>query len=231
MSPAAEAKSASSKSNKLGGKEFEETFKPKGKDSLAAKDLEGKNGKGKKVKGKKKKLGFPKLILILMIVIVLIGGAGAALYFSGNLTTVFEAVGLTKPPEAVTIEAQRAALDQRETALNEREKTLNELQAKLDAQQKAIDDAESAAIASAQANRTFEEIRAGFSEEKAAELKQIGAIYSKMDATAAAAIITKIYDEQQIAVIIYHMQPAASALLLSKLETDLAAGVTQILAS
>lgn len=224
---------AEAKSNKLGGKEFEETFKPKSRDSIADKDIEdtGKKKKNKKKdSGKKKKSGFPKLVLILMIVLVLIGGAGAALYFSGNLTTVFEAVGLTKPPEEVALEDKQAALDQRETALNEREKTLNELQAKLDAQQKALDDAESAAIASAEANRTFEEIRAGFSDEKLAELKQIGAIYSKMDAVAAAAIMTKIYDDQQIAVIIYYMQPAASALLLSKLDISLAASVTQLLA-
>ncbi len=229
MGPAAEAQKATmSKSSKLSGKEFEETFKPKSRD-IAAKDLEDK-GKNKNEKGKKKKSGFRKILIILMILLVLVGGAGAALYFSGSLTTVFEAIGLAPPGVGSTIEDQQAALNLRETALNEKEQSLIELQANLDAQQKALDDAASAASASAAANRTFEEIRADFTEEKFAELKQLGSIYSKMDATAAAAIMTEMYDEQQIAVIVYQMQPASAALVLANLDTVLAASVTQIMA-
>lgn len=231
MSPAADTQKSSSKSGKLGGKEFEETFKPKSRDNVDENDIEDKKGKkGKKgKKDKKKKSGFRKIILILMIFIVLVVGAGAALYFSGNLNTIFETVGLTKPPAEITIEQKQAALDQREAALNEREQGLNDRQTQLDTQQKAFDDAQSAASASADANKPFEEILAGFSEEKLAELKQVGSIYSKMDATAAAVIMTKIYDDKQLAVIVYYMQPAASALVLAKLDPALAAGVTQIL--
>jgi flagellar motility protein MotE (MotC chaperone) len=227
MSPAAETKKPS-KSDKLGGKEFEETFKPKGRDSTA-KQLEEKTDK--KNEDKKKKSGFPKIIIFLMIFIVLVAGAGAALYFSGSLSTVFEAVGLKKPTAAVTIEEQQAALEQREAALDEKEQSLDKLQAELDARQQTLEEAESAAAVSADANRTFEEIRSGFSEEKLAELKQVGAIYSKMDAAAAAAIIENIYNEQQIAVIVYNMQPAAAALVMAKLDASLAANVTGILTS
>jgi flagellar motility protein MotE (MotC chaperone) len=226
MSPAAEAQRPS-RSAKLGGKEFEETFKPKSRESTA-KDLEDKKGKEKP---KKKKSGFRKVIFILLALIILMGGAVAALYFSGNLNAVFEAVGLKKSAAVMTLEERQAALDQREATLDEREKELGELQKKLDAQQQAFDDAQGAADASAAADRTFEEIRSGFSEEKLAELKQVGAIYSKMDAAAAASIMTNLYNEQQIAVIIYYMQPAAAALVLANLDAQLAAGVTKILTS
>lgn len=223
MSPA-DVKAASLKSTKLVGKQFEETFKPKKTDNI--KNIET-------VKGKKKKSVVKRLVIILVILIVLIGGAGAALYFSGNLDAVFTAIGL--PPlfdtGAITIEEQQAALDAREAALNAREKELSSQQETLAAQRQALDDDIAAAEASANANRTFEEIRAGYSEEKLTELKQVGSIYSKMDAEAAAAIITEMYDNRQIAVIIYYMQPAASALVMANLDPELAADVTEILAS
>ncbi|NLT14726.1 MAG: hypothetical protein GXY05_10345 [Clostridiales bacterium] len=224
MSPAVEARRPS-RAAKLGGKEFEEAFKPKSRESTA-KELEEKKGPEKI---QKKKSGFRKLIFIILALIILIGGAVAALYFSGNLNTVFEAVGLKKPEAMITLEERQAALDQRETALDKREQELGALQQKLEAQQKALEEAQSAASASAAANRTFEEIRSDFSEEKLAELKQVGAIYSKMDAAAAASIITSIYDAKQVAVIIYYMQPAAAALVLANLEASLAAGITKIL--
>lgn len=223
MSPAAEEqRSASSKASKLGGKEFEETFKPqKGMD----KNLEDKKGK------KKKKSPLGKIILVFIILIVLVGGAGAALYFSGNLDSVFTAIGLPALSGGLTIEDQQAALAEREAALAEKEKSLTSLQEKLDAQQAALDEATSAAEASADANRTFEELLADFTEEKLTELKQVGSIYSKMEATAAAAILTELYEERQIAVIIYYMQPAAAALVLAQLDAALAASVTKIMTS
>jgi flagellar motility protein MotE (MotC chaperone) len=51
-----------------------------------------------------------------------------------------------------------------------------------------------------------------------------------MDAEAAAAIVSELYDAQQIAAICYSMQPQAAALMLEKLEPELAAEVTAILA-
>ncbi len=226
MSPAVEARQMPG-TRKLGGKEFEETFKPKSRDSTV-KALEDKNDKKK---SKKKKSAARKIIIFLMIIIVLVGGAGAALYFSGNLNAVFEAVGLKKTATAVTIEEQQATLIKREAELNEKEQKLAELQEKLDVRQKALEEAENAAVAEAAASRTFEESRSDYTEGKLAELKQVGAIYSKMDSAAAAAIMEAIYDEKQIAVIIYYMQPAAAATVMANMDANLAASVTKILTS
>lgn len=225
MSPAkTNEKSASTKAEKLGGKEFEETFKPK--KNPTEKDLVDKKDDKK---GKKKKSGPRNVIVIFMIIVVLIAGAGAALYFSGNLTTVFALIGLTEEPIGMTLEEQQAALEQKKTELNTKEQALNELQAQLDAQQEALDSAKSTAQAEALANRTFEETRLSFSSEKLSELQQIGVIYSKMDPTAAAAIMTELFDTKQIAIIIYYMPPAAAALVMEKMDAGLAAGATEIL--
>ena len=222
MSPAADTqRSASAKSSKLGGKEFEETFKPKSRDG-SAKEPEGK-------KGKKKKAGFPKLIIIIMIIVVLLGGAGTALYFSGMLNPVLAKAGLIKASPGISLADQQAALDKKAADLVAKESTLNELQKKLDAQQATAAASASAAAASPSVSPTFETLLTGLSTEKLTELQQVGSIYSKMDPTAAVAIMTKIYDTKQIAVIIYYMQPAVAALVLAKLDPTLAANVTKLL--
>lgn len=221
MSPAAE-KTAVSK-QKMGGKEFEEAFKPKNSNIVYGKLANEKETKKKK----KKKTGFGKILIILILIVVLIGGAGAALYFSGNLTAVFDAVGLKLPSKGPSIAEQQAELDRRKAELDTYEQSLNELKAELDDRQAALEEAQMPEVQ----DTTFEGIRAGFSEEKLTELQQIGTIYSKMDATSAAAIMTQLYDSQQIAVIVFYMQPAASAAVLEKLDPELAADVTRIMAS
>ena len=222
MSPAAEDKKASGKAAKLGGKEFEETFKPK--KGASAKELEDPKSKGKK----KKKKG-PKPIIFIIVIVVLLGGSFAFLYLSGNLTKALSMVGLgpPQPSASVSLEEQQKALDQKAAELKAKEQTLTELQAKLDKQKAA----QASAAASPSASPTFETYRAGLSAEKLAELKQVGSIYSKMDAAAAVTIMTKIYDAQQIAVIVYYMNPAAAALVLAKLEPALSASVTKLLTS
>lgn len=218
MSPEAESvKTAPSRSGKLGGKNFEETFKP---NKAIARDLEEPKGKKKKKKSKG--------LVIFLVIIVLLAGSGAALYFTGFLNDALAMLGLSKPSEGFTISELQAALDEKTTELEAAVKEINALQAELEAQQAQLD---SVAAAAPSANPSFETILAGFSEEKLTELKQIGTIYSKMDPAAAAAIMLGIYDSTQIAVIVYYMQPAASALLLEQLDPALAGDVTLIMTS
>ena len=213
------------KQKKAEDKEFEETFKPK-KGNIPEKLEDDKKGKKKK-----KKPGFIKILIIIGIIIILLGGAVTALYFSGILTPLLDMAGIhlqlpTNPGPSIA--EQQAALDQRKTELDAREEELNKLKDKLDAQQTALD---AAAEASAAAAATLEGILSGYSEQKLAELKQVGSIYTKMDPAAAATIMTRIYDSKQLAVIIYYMQPAASALVMEKLDPGLAADITSILTS
>ena len=218
MSPAAELKRAApEKPGKLGGKDFADTFKPKG----TVKELVEPKAKKKKKKSK------AKIIIILIVIIVLLGGSAAALYFSGNLNAVLAVVGLAKADQGLSIAEQQAALDQKASDLAAKEQELDEHQKKLESQQAALD----SASASPSASPSFETILSGYSEEKLADLKRVGVIYSKMDPAAAAAIMLGIYDSTQIAVIVFHMQPAASALLLAQLDPSLAGDVTMIMTS
>lgn len=222
MSPAA-GKTAAINTKTMGGKEFEETFRPKGGNIVSGKLANEKTV----VKKKRKKSVFIKILIILLALIVLLGGSVAALYFSGNLTAVFNLVGL-QLPSGPSIAERQAALDHREAELKAFEQSLNELAEELDARQAALEAAENTPPVT---ETTFEEIRAAFSDEKLSELQQLGVIYSKMDPAAAAAIMTEIYDADQIAVIVYNMKPAAAALVLEKLAPALAADVTEILAN
>jgi flagellar motility protein MotE (MotC chaperone) len=222
MSEAAVMEKRSTVKKNVGdSKEFAETFKPKKGDAGLEKAM--------KEVPKKKKRRFLKIIIILLIFVLLIGGAAAALYFSGNLNSVLNLVGLSLPQANVgaSLEQREAALDKREADLTAWEETPGELETRLNEQQAALDEKE----AQENEEKTFEEILAGLSEQKLAELEQVGVIYSKMDPAAASAIMTELYNTRQIAVIIYYMKPAASALALEAMDSELAAGVTEILMS
>ncbi|MEL4106725.1 hypothetical protein AAFA46_07820 [Oscillospiraceae bacterium WX1] len=222
MSPA----STAGKPGKLGDKEFEEAFKPGAKDVPPDKVLKAK-----------KKSPLITVVIVLIILVLMAGGV-AGLYLTGNMNPLLQAVGLGSLVD--TSQGDRAAaLDAREAALNTREQALNDLQKQLDDQaaQSSAQPSTSPSGSGGQTTttttsaQTLEELLTGLSTEKLTELQQVGSIYSKMDAVSAGAIMTKVYDAQQIAVIVYYMQPAAAALLLSKLDPQLAADVTKILAS
>ena len=203
--------------------------KPEGKADAPGRNVKTAAKKPEAPKGKKKRKGSKVLIIFLiifLILIVLLGGSGAGLYFTGNLNGILEKTGLVKPSSTgPSIAEQQAAIDKKAAELSDKEQTLSDLQKKLDRQKAALASAEAAASASP----TFSKTLAGMSAEKLAELKKVGLMYSSMDAAAAAAIMVKLYDQLQIAVIVYNMQPAASALLLSKLDPELAAGVTKLM--
>lgn len=222
MSEAAVAEKRTAVKKNIGdSKEFAETFKPKkGNPNLE---------KAMKEVPKKKKRPFLKFIIIFLVFVLLIGGAGAALYFSGNLNNVLGLVGISLPiPQAgATLEQREAALDKKEAELAAREEALRELETQLNEQEAALNESDEPETQ----EDTFEDIIAGLSEQKLLELEQVGVIYSKMDPASAAAIMTELYDTRQIAVIVYHMKPAASALALAAMDAELAASVTDILIS
>ncbi|SHH83750.1 hypothetical protein SAMN02745823_01119 [Sporobacter termitidis DSM 10068] len=246
MSPVAEAqKTATVKTGRLDGKEFEETFKPKGRDKTAKeledKDKKGKDGKDGKdgKKGKKKKPKFLRILIIVMIILVLLGGAGAALYLSGNLNNIINntlnAIGLQMIAPGTAAPSDTAgtsgAPDIEASASPEASITPEEPNVSDSPEESPTPEASPSPDGFDTEERTFEKILADFSEEKLTELKRVGLIYSKMDPAAAGAIMTNIYDPEQIAIIVYNMPPAASALLLAQLDAGLAAQVTKLMTS
>lgn len=251
MSPAADKqKGTSAKGGKLGGKEFEEAFKPNGK--AAAEGAEG-GKKGKKGKldkaGKKKKPKILVVIIVILVLLVMVGGAGAFLYMSGNLNKLIDqglrAVGLqlissqtaspspsaSTSPDVAETSPGASPSPQASASISPVQPSASGALTSPGVSPTVSPGVSASASPSAGTTQSFESLRSSFSDEKLTELKQVGTIYSKMDAAAAAAIMTKIYDVKQIAVIVYYMQPAASAQVLAKLDPTVAANVTKLMTS
>lgn len=200
--------------------EFENTFRPK-QSNINFGAL--KNEKAPK----KKKKSRRKMRIVLLAVVVLIG-AGAALYFTGFLNPVLKLVGLSDSSDSqLTLEEREAALDLRETALNDREESLSQREEAVAAKE-AEQDTQDGSVST---DQTFAEMLGDLSDEELEYFKKVGIIYSKMDPAEAAAIMGSMYDLKQISAIIYYMQPAASALVLEKMEAATAANVTEFLLS
>lgn len=209
-------KKSSTRREPFSGDEFEETFKPK------AGNINAGFSKSEKSK-KKKKQSKNKGLIIGLILFLLIAGSGAILYFTGILTPILQSMGIVEASTTgISNEELQVQLEQWETDLNAREESLNAWETQLSEQEAALQTESS----TTEDVITFEETLSEMSEEKLTELKRVGTIYSNMDPTAAAAIMEQVYDETEISIIIYHMQPSASALVLAQMDADLAARVT-----
>ena len=198
---------------------FEETFRPK-------KGIVN-FGKMKHEKAAGKRRGaLRKILIALLTVAVLLGGAFAALHFTGLLTPLLEMAGISVPAETqLTPEEREALLASREATLDKREKDLQAREEKL-----AAKEAEAAAQSEeAEPVESFAEWMEGLSDETLASLKKVGTIYSKMDPAGAAAILGSLGDLREISSILYCMQPAASALVLEQMEEKTAADITAMM--
>lgn len=178
---------------------------------------------------KRKKKFPPKGLVVFLLVLVLLGGAGAGLYFTGLLTPILELAGLVQSTaqDQPTLEEREAMLVIREAALNDREKALLKREEQLAARQAEL----AAQEALSEADQTFREMLQGFSDEEVEDLKRMGVIYAKMGPGEAAAILKNMYDLKKISAVIYHMQPAAAALILEQMEAGTAAKITDIILS
>jgi flagellar motility protein MotE (MotC chaperone) len=221
------------------GKKFEETFKPSNRP--VPPDAQEINRNPKKRKG-----GARRAIIIILVLLLLVAAGAAALVFTGTADVILESFGIPNfLPGAETrslqyqLEQRAHQLDQREQLLNDREDMLSQRETELMEQSDRLDIREKnlkrqqeewEAEIEAAKEMTIADILATYSDDKLQSMRQVGAIYSKMDAEAAAAIVSELYDAQQIAAICYSMQPQAAALMLEKLEPELAAEVTAILA-
>ena len=200
---------------------FSETFRPKVDKVDPAKVNANKAGNVSKPKKSR------KVLIILACIVVLIAGAVAALYFTGLLTPVLEYVGIVEQdPIENSIEARKKALDKREAQLDEREKHLKELEAQLSRLQAELEEKQNALE---DGNKAFEEILSELSEEKLQEIKRVANIYGNMDPAKAAEILENMYGNVEMSLILYHMKPAASALVLEQMNTGLAASITKIM--
>ncbi|MDR0936523.1 MAG: hypothetical protein LBM98_07590 [Oscillospiraceae bacterium] len=206
-------------------------------DATAASKTDAKTGKDGKAPENKKKSHVLPLILIIIVLLAGVGVFGYIEYTTDqpmNLRSkAFGAIYKLDP-------AYSSVTKFTET-LNEREAEIAKREAELDAKEKAFDEkseADKAALdlrTEAVAKRE-DDIASGkgipiYLQEKPdkatlAAMQNLGDTYAAMDPTEAARIIQRLYSTTDMAAILNYMPAENSAAVLEKMETSVAASVT-----
>lgn len=207
---------------------FRETFKPK----VSHVNFGALKNEKREPQKAVKRIKVKKRVLAIIIAVVLIVGAGIAAYCTGYLKPSLIRTGLVSgfqgQPDleiAQALEKQKEELDSREQELNDREKSLDERERALEAKQSETGDSETLMLGS----QTFRQKMEKLDEDKLSDLKRVSAIYNNMAPKQAAAILISLYDQTELAAIIYYMQPKVSAQVLQQMEPKTAAGITELL--
>lgn len=180
----------------------------------------------------KKPMGAAMGIVITAIVmLLLVGGAGAAVYFnlSGvtpQIVAFLSTLGKDNARAAKVLQTRQQALDAAEAKLKEDQATLDTASAALAKAQKDLS-AKQSAQASAQANATP---APGASASAAASAgTSVADIYTNMDADTAAGILSKASTPQEIADILKQLDAEHAAAILAAMDAKKAYDVTRLL--
>ena len=181
---------------------------------------------------RKSRRGLIGLIVLFMLVIA----AGVFLYFTirndwGGVRTNVIAWVNRFDPDYKSIGVRLSELESEELRIEGLMAELEGGQKKLEADQKRLAESENA-VKQREISVAEQEVfikplyLRGLNDDKVNELKQLGRIYQAMDPQDAARIMAQLYDVTHVAAIIYYMNAASAAEVLSELSTNLAASVT-----
>lgn len=202
---------------------LEENLSPKKKGKGSAAEDSKLDASGGAGKPKKKKKG--KALRIIIILLLLAAIATIALWY---LRIIPDPTGFWARK---SLDEYQTQLDQQQTELDQKQAELDQREVDLNARETSISAQESTATGTTSASSdNFETILGKLSTEKITELQKLASIYTKMDAAAAASIMTGMYSNQDIALIIYYMKADAAALVLANMSTTLAATITAMVA-
>jgi len=189
--------------------------------------------KAKAAKAAPKKGGFPLILLPLALLSVLLLVAGLVFYFDlfAARSLALEAANNALASldadyrhYSENLLAWESTLNAREQELAQKEEALAKDTARLEKRIDALD-ARERRLNERQLNST-PLFRREISEEKLAELKYLGKIYSGMDAETAAQALSLLNKPMEMAEVLFYMENSAAAGLLSALEPSLAAQIT-----
>ena len=222
---------------------------PKSAKTKAAKLAKGnKNSTGKP----KRKKGKIILFSILGLLVILIAGfifEEISWNYLGTRDVFLDFVNRIDPEykETVhlTVERNEAALDKREADLEELKVSLDTRKTELDEREQSLKSLEADTNAGFDRRRTQLDkletelkaredrltpiYRTPMSEEALADMTSLSKTYSAMTPEAAADILANIYDAQDVAAILYYMSEKSAGAILSVMDAELAAEVTEIL--
>ena len=213
----------------------------KEKPPKAPKEKKEKKGKRGKKAGEeegeepvKERRGFPKILFLIAFLVALLLVAGAFYYF--NLFSVRSIVLNAANNALASLDPEyrhyNAMLSERENALNARENELRQQEEALTREDDRLQrrsvalDAREKALAEEQLHPT-PLFRKEITEEKLAELKNLGKIYSSMDAKDAAQALSLLSGPIEIAEVLFYMDKNAAADVLAALKPELAAQITR----
>lgn len=213
---------------------------PKAKKPKAAKPPQAKKDKKGAKAGKgqqpKERGGFPFIIIPLALIVVLLIGLGASIFFDFfqvrtgliNFLSSLDsqnhsyAETLQQRDEALTtreaeMAAQQEDLQRQQDKLKSDETKLNKRTADLDERERKLTELEIAATPI---------YRGELSDEKLAELKNLGKIYSSMSPESAANILPQLYSAVDMAAVLFYMDKTAAAAVMELLSPEISAQIT-----
>jgi flagellar motility protein MotE (MotC chaperone) len=132
-------------------------------------------------------------------------------------------------PEFAALETRQTELDGRESALASREADLELTQARLDSEREELELREQELYSAAEALIPL--YRQPMSPQDLADMQALAATYQAMSPSSAADILSRLYTTDDVAAILYYMTGKATAAVLSEMEPELAAEITEVLLS
>jgi flagellar motility protein MotE (MotC chaperone) len=210
-------------------------------------------GKGAKGKGKGKKGGGGGSLVIIMIVILLltVGSFGFAVYTDFMNARAFLADVFSEPliDAIIWLDPRFSTVnDQMQSDADAREEKLDEREAAIDEREAAVELRESVVTTREQQNerrtqelntredeitamyeRTIPLYRREMSQAETDEMLSIARTFTQMSPDEAAAIMVEIYDERDVAAILFFMAERNRGAILAAFEPAYAAHITEIL--
>ena len=215
--------------------------------------LASKAGIGEIENGKKKK-GLMKLLIILGAFLLIAGFVTASIVFNlfgfrDVVRDVLAGIVVSLDPDSSTIddtfaranEARSAELDDREVLIATREALLVELDARLSGIEEQLNaretqlDRRSAELdrrgdqLAQREDRTVPLFQRNLTEQELEDIQSVSQTYTQMAPEAAAEILTELYNPNYVATILYFMRERNAAVILTEMETEFAAELTEIL--
>jgi flagellar motility protein MotE (MotC chaperone) len=181
-------------------------------------------------KNKKSRVGLIAAIAVAGVVALAVAFAvlvAAVDLFGLREGAILAVVGLD--PEFVALETRQTELDGRESAITSREADLELAQARLNTELKELELREQELYSAAGALVPL--YRQPMSPQDLADMQALAATYQAMSPSSAADILSRLYTTDDVAAILYYMTGKATAAVLSEMEPELAAEITEVLLS
>ena len=125
------------------------------------------------------------------------------------------------------LDERKQGLDTRESELKDREKELDLREERLDSRKEQLDKREEQINLSQE--RSMPAYLRDMTEEELADIMSVSTSYSRMDPGTAAGILVELRDPNDVATILYYMSERNAAAILSVMEPEFAARITEIL--